>query len=201
MEGWVPVAVSFGGRVHSTELRKQSAKASQIALLLEGLLQRVSTFVLDVVALVQWLLRDIFGALGVFIWSIASGVVTLSVLLRALLIVPRLIFVSLFTGLLTACFLSTGILLLLRVLVPCPLELADTLPRLPELNSEALSEFGYAEHCSICLQVLDGAAEPLCHGPCPPERCHIFHVECLRQWLRCKKICPLCRHQPSAEAL
>lgn len=59
-------------------------------------------------------------------------------------------------------------------------------------NNETLGIFqnkkrGNYEECVICLELMDYDDELIII-----ECSHIYHKDCLKQWLKKKKICPLC---------
>lgn len=51
------------------------------------------------------------------------------------------------------------------------------------------------QSCSICCQLLSSQLGV------PPRCGHVFHVSCLRSWLRVKPLCPLCKNSCSADQI
>lgn len=45
--------------------------------------------------------------------------------------------------------------------------------------------------CPICLQEFEAGGESAARLPACS---HVFHLGCIRRWLRCKSHCPMCRH-------
>jgi hypothetical protein len=60
----------------------------------------------------------------------------------------------------------------------------------PLINSEMMEqEF----ECIICMSTFE-LDYPYGRWPCPSTKPHIFHPECMLNWLRRKNTCPMCRH-------
>lgn len=55
---------------------------------------------------------------------------------------------------------------------------------------EGSSATAATEACPVCLSAMDDAAEELIELPCDSR--HRFHAACITQWLRRRKVCPLC---------
>ena len=82
-----------------------------------------------------------------------------------------------------------------------PLELRGWLPRAKDLTPRGLSDEKIASipvfivqnrwkgECVICLENLDAND----HGKMLPNCGHVFHQECIDEWLNKKTSCPLCR--------
>ncbi|XP_057440101.1 uncharacterized protein LOC130731964 [Lotus japonicus] len=70
-----------------------------------------------------------------------------------------------------------------------PLEMAPTSIAIESLKKVKLEEGAAMESCSICLTELGDGARAVSSTPCK----HVFHQDCLVQWLIKSPTCPLCR--------
>ncbi|XP_048132769.1 RING-H2 finger protein ATL7-like [Rhodamnia argentea] len=83
-------------------------------------------------------------------------------------------------------YIVTHVLLeaeLLPSLVEQPLLFESVLERIRVKDGDPTSE------CTICLDELAGGTDAM-KMPCS----HIYHVDCIRQWLERSRSCPLCRY-------
>lgn len=97
------------------------------------------------------------------------------------------------------CIISVMLCLVRRGLVRAPRNqqaapegFIDQLPVVqyePSLFGDQLDS--YASACPICLDSFD-AEQTIVRTPCA-GRGHVFHKQCLDNWLRCSRACPLCR--------
>jgi hypothetical protein len=55
-----------------------------------------------------------------------------------------------------------------------------------------LSDTGNNPSCCVCLEIFN-EDEDIIELHCNPEFGHIFHVECITDWAKKQKTCPLCR--------
>lgn len=51
----------------------------------------------------------------------------------------------------------------------------------------------HPESCPICLENFAVGQDIVC-TPCPARAKHVFHQQCLSEWMRTTMTCPLCRH-------
>jgi len=163
-----------------------------------------------------WLFRRL-SLTAVLVWPIIGGVMLLltnecseSLKGAVLAIVVYYAVVAVVTVVIPGCFLSVMLILVRRGLVrmprpatAAPEELADNLPKVtfdPNLFIKDSDVSPYPAECCICCEDFD-QQQTISKTPCPSGN-HVFHTDCLKNWLQLQHTCPLCRHdvtQPPPE--
>jgi len=106
------------------------------------------------------------------------------------------------------CFLSVMLVLVRRGLVrmprpatAAPEELAENLPKVaydPQFFIKGSDASPFPVECCICCDEFE-ERQTISQTPCP-ARNHVFHTECLTNWLQLQHTCPLCRHDVTQPA-
>lgn len=105
---------------------------------------------------------------------------------------------------LPACCITAMTFLLRRGLIrmprsrnAAPAELIEQLPKVV-FEEARFQDSPYPAQCPICMDDFSAAA-PITITTCRPNA-HVFHTECLGDWLQCARTCPLCRVDLTEEA-